>query len=203
MNILVDSIKSKLRKFDDYISRFTRTYSDENQALYEHWIDCRYDIEKVVDTNNSKLNIVCPCKPGDIVYVVDTDEKLFKPLHVQYRTVECILVTHEGEVLIKGDYYDDIICHSENLVTSKPYLDYYRCFLTEEAANKFIHALNAERTHNQAGCSEFLHNRSDTVSVWKCPQCGHTFTTNHNPGVLEGTDVLYCCKCGYKFNWNS
>lgn len=47
---------------------------------------------------------------------------------------------------------------------------------------------------------EFLHNRSDTVSVWRC-KCGHAFTTSHEPGVLNGTDVNFCSKCGDKFMW--
>lgn len=36
-------------KFDNYISSATRT-PDENIELYEHWIDCRYDIEKLIVT---------------------------------------------------------------------------------------------------------------------------------------------------------
>lgn len=49
---------------------------------------------------------------------------------------------------------------------------------------------------------EFLHNRNDTTSVWMC-RCGHTFTTTHEPGVLDGTDIKFCSKCGVEFNWSS
>ena len=42
-------IKEKLRIFDSFISSITRQYTDEHQAIYEHWIDCRYDIEAVID----------------------------------------------------------------------------------------------------------------------------------------------------------
>lgn len=35
-------------KFDNYISSVTRKLTDENIGLYEHWIDCRYDIEKLI-----------------------------------------------------------------------------------------------------------------------------------------------------------
>lgn len=38
---------NNLVKFEYAISRYTRTYSDENQSLYEQWIDCRYDEEKI------------------------------------------------------------------------------------------------------------------------------------------------------------
>lgn len=42
-------IKEKLRVFDSFISTITRQYTDEHQAIYEHWIDCRYDIENAID----------------------------------------------------------------------------------------------------------------------------------------------------------
>nr|DAI71129.1 MAG TPA: C2H2 type zinc-finger protein [Bacteriophage sp.] len=35
----------------------------------------------------------------------------------------------------------------------------------------------------------FLHNRSDTCSLWECPQCKRRFATTHKPGVLDGTDI--------------
>lgn len=47
----------------------------------------------------------------------------------------------------------------------------------------------------------FLHNRSDTCSLWECPQCKRRFTTTHKPGVLDGTDIYYCPKCGKAFDW--
>nr|DAQ69066.1 MAG TPA: hypothetical protein [Caudoviricetes sp.] len=37
-------------KFDNYISSVTRKPTDEIIELYEHWIDCRYDIEKLIVT---------------------------------------------------------------------------------------------------------------------------------------------------------
>ena len=42
-------IKEKLRIFDSFISTVTRQCTDEHQAIYEHWIDCRYDIENIID----------------------------------------------------------------------------------------------------------------------------------------------------------
>lgn len=58
-----------------------------------------------------------------------------------------------------------------------------------------------ENTTNDSIKPEFLHNRSDSVSVWIC-QCGEMFTTHHNSGVLEGTDVHFCSKCGVKYDWS-
>ena len=46
----------------------------------------------------------------------------------------------------------------------------------------------------------FLHNRSDTCSLWECPQCKRRFTTTHKLGVLDGTDIYYCHKCGKAFD---
>lgn len=48
----------------------------------------------------------------------------------------------------------------------------------------------------------FSHNRSCTCSVWKCPECGTMFTTTHEPGILAGTEVYYCSKCGQRFDWS-
>ena len=35
----------------------------------------------------------------------------------------------------------------------------------------------------------------------ECPQCKRRFTTTHKPGVLDGTDIYYCTKCGKAFDW--
>ena len=50
-------IKEKLRIFDSFISSITRQYTDEHLAIYEHWIDCRYDIEKVIDEQPTAYDI--------------------------------------------------------------------------------------------------------------------------------------------------
>ena len=47
----------------------------------------------------------------------------------------------------------------------------------------------------------FLHNRSDTCSLWECPRCKRRFATTHKPGVHDGTDIYYCLKCGKTFDW--
>ena len=41
-------IVKEFRNTDDYISSATRKPTDENIGLYEHWIDCRYDIENLI-----------------------------------------------------------------------------------------------------------------------------------------------------------
>lgn len=44
----IEEIYEALTKFDSYISYITRKATDKNVELYEHWIDCRYDIEKAI-----------------------------------------------------------------------------------------------------------------------------------------------------------
>lgn len=48
----IEEIYEALTKFDSYISYITRNPTDENIGLYEHWIDCRYDIEELIINQN-------------------------------------------------------------------------------------------------------------------------------------------------------
>lgn len=48
----------------------------------------------------------------------------------------------------------------------------------------------------------FLRNLSDTTSLWSC-ECGYGFKTHHEPGILEGTNVLFCSNCGVAYDWVS
>lgn len=44
----LEKMYNAIVKFDNYISSTTRKPTDENIELYEHWIDCRYDIENLI-----------------------------------------------------------------------------------------------------------------------------------------------------------
>lgn len=44
----LEKMYNAIVKFDNYISSATRKPTDENIGLYEHWIDCRYDIENLI-----------------------------------------------------------------------------------------------------------------------------------------------------------
>lgn len=46
----LEKMYNAIAKFDNYISSATRKPTDENIGLYEHWIDCRYDIENSIVT---------------------------------------------------------------------------------------------------------------------------------------------------------
>lgn len=53
----LEKMYNAIVKFDNYISSVTRIPIDENIGLYEHWIDCRYDIENLIVTDKiDKLN---------------------------------------------------------------------------------------------------------------------------------------------------
>lgn len=41
-------INNTLIRFDKFIQGETRTPTDEYIGIYEHWIDCMYDIQKVI-----------------------------------------------------------------------------------------------------------------------------------------------------------
>lgn len=46
----LEKMYNAIVKFDNYISSATRKPTDENIGLYEHWIDCRYDMENLIVT---------------------------------------------------------------------------------------------------------------------------------------------------------
>ena len=41
-------INECLVQFDNYLQDVTRKATDENVALYEHWIDCMADIQAII-----------------------------------------------------------------------------------------------------------------------------------------------------------
>lgn len=41
-----------IRKFDGYVRDITRIPTDENVALFEHWIDCMGEIQDIISEKN-------------------------------------------------------------------------------------------------------------------------------------------------------
>lgn len=74
-----------------------------------------------------------PCAVGDRIYRIDMDEKL-ESREIEIYEIDNIVILSDGTVLLKYDSYDGVICELENIITDKPYLDFYRCFLTREEA---------------------------------------------------------------------
>ena len=127
---------------------------------------------------------------------------------------------------LAGDYkcFDEKISHQESLILCNliEEIQQYRAIgtveqlewckdashwkeLFKEKLEKYeaigtIEEFKALKEKNEPKKIEFMHNRSDIVSVWKC-HCGNVFLTKHKEGILDGTDVNYCCKCGQKIDW--
>lgn len=81
-----------------------------------------------------------PCAVGDTVYVIDTDERL-PNREIKTYDIENIVIADNGTILLKHDSYGGVICELENIVTDKPYLDFYRCFLSQEEAEAALKEL--------------------------------------------------------------
>lgn len=81
------------------------------------------------------------CQVGDRIYRIDTDEKI-KNREIEIYDIDNIVLTSDGRILLKHNAYDGVICEYENIITDKPYLDFYRCFLTEEEAESALQKIN-------------------------------------------------------------
>ena len=90
-------------------------------------------LKEYEDLEEQKKLLKLPCAVGDRIYRIDTDEKI-ENREIEIYDIDNIVICSDGEILLKYDAYDGVICHLENITTDKPYLDYYRCFLTKEAA---------------------------------------------------------------------
>lgn len=82
-NFKINEINNILKKFDSFITSFTRTSTDENVGLYERWIDCRYDIEEIIkrykELEEQGLLLRLPCKVGDTIWcLVSANTKVVK-----------------------------------------------------------------------------------------------------------------------------
>lgn len=69
------------------------------------------------------------------VYRVDTDPKSASIRgNIQEFSVTGVEFTKKSAYIKCGE---NVVCEMKNVVTSEPYLDYYRCFLSREEAEKF------------------------------------------------------------------
>lgn len=44
----LEKINNSLAQFDKFIQQITRAETDEHVSIYEHWIDCMYDIQNII-----------------------------------------------------------------------------------------------------------------------------------------------------------
>lgn len=84
-----------------------------------------------------------PVAVGDRIYVVDTDERL-PDEEIEVYNIDNIVIASDGTILLKYDAYDGVICELENIITDKPYLDFFRCFLSREEAEAALKEMSKE-----------------------------------------------------------
>ncbi len=110
---------------------------------------CMERLAEYEDLEEQGKLLKLPCAVGDRIYRIDTDEKI-ENREIEIYDIDNIVICSDGEILLKYDAYDGVICHLENITTDKPYLDYYRCFLTKEAAEAALKELRRGK-HERAG----------------------------------------------------
>lgn len=130
-------IKSAINEFNSYITSKTTQATDENVALYEHWLDCLYSVKDA-------LKDIIPCDIGDVIYVIPSQTN-FRLNEISYSELNLNRV-YKQEVcsirLLKDNKYVLETCEG---VQSK-HSDFYNItwFLTEEKAKQKLESLRNE-----------------------------------------------------------
>lgn len=108
------------------ISAFCLIERTENRVLKEY-----------EDLEEQRKLLKLPCTVGNRIYRIDTDEKIGNR-EIEFYDIDNIIILSDGTVLLKYDAYDGVICELENIVSDKPYLDFYRCFLMRPDAEQAL-----------------------------------------------------------------
>jgi hypothetical protein len=125
---------------------------EKDEELAECLLITNDDVRKYKrwkEAEEQGLLLRLPCKVGDILYVIDTDEKIDN-LGIMPYTIDNIVILNTREVLFKYDNYDGVICYLENIITDKPYLDYYRVFLTKSEAEQELAKMKEQYDEKQS-----------------------------------------------------
>ena len=99
--------------------------------------DLREKLKAYEDAEEQGLLFRLPCKVGDTLYRIDTDETI-ENVEIEEYTIENIVISNWGDILFKYDAYDGIICALENITKGTLYLGFYRIFLTKEEAEQAL-----------------------------------------------------------------
>lgn len=133
--------------FDDWMMDYLQDGMDSIEGLialfYRNlWAmaDLRERLAEYEDLEEQGKLLKLPCAVRDRIYVIDTDERLSNK-EIKIYDIDNIVITSDGTILLKYDAHDGVICESENIITDKPYLDFYRCFLTREEAEATLKEL--------------------------------------------------------------
>lgn len=118
-----------------------KTFDVEDEIM--HTGNAIRKLAEYEDLEEQGLLLKLPCKVGDTLYRIDTDEEIEKA-EIEHCTIDNIVICEDGEVLFKDDAYDGVICHLENIITDNPYLDFYRVFLTQAEAEEALKRMERE-----------------------------------------------------------
>jgi len=89
-------------------------------------------LEEICNAERDGRCVVLPCKVGDTVYRIDIDPE------IEYFNIDNIVICDNGDILLKYDAHDGVICTAENIIKGTTYLDYYLVFLTKEEAEQAL-----------------------------------------------------------------
>lgn len=119
---------------------FRPVYVIDGRKGYVNETDIIDKLAEYEDLEEQNRLIKLPCAVGDMIYVIDTDERLSNK-EIKIYDIDNIVITSDGTILLKYDAHDGVICELENIVTDKPYLDFCRCFLTRAEAEAALKEL--------------------------------------------------------------
>lgn len=127
-----------MKKLIDKARLYARSYGQlpygrEIEGTAELLLQMADKLEEYEDLEEQGKLLKLPCAVGDRIYRIDTDEKI-KDREIEIYDIDNIVILSDGTILLKYDAYDGVICELENIITNKPYLDFYRCFLSQEEA---------------------------------------------------------------------
>ena len=129
------------------------THKARNEAGYKTnrdvplW-ECVDKLGQMEDLEEQGKLLKLTCAVGDRIYRIDVDEKI-EHREIEIYDIDNIVILSDGTILLKYDAYDGVICELENIITAKPYLDYYRCFLSQEEAKAAFQEIKKRRDKNE------------------------------------------------------
>jgi len=110
--------------------------NDYQQSLCDECWD-RSELAKYYELEHEKRLVVLPCKVGDTIYRINIDP-LVTENEIECFNIDNIVICDNGDILLKYDAHDGVICTAENIIKGTTYLDYYLVFLTKEEAEKAL-----------------------------------------------------------------
>lgn len=146
----INTAINKLAEYEDLEEIFRSKMTDsaceilKDKEEFAKWLDRNKWIAKKCNENaraeeQGKL-LKLPCAVGDKIYIIDTDDRL-QEKKIEICVIDNIVITNDRTILFMRDPYEDVICELENIITDKPYLGFYKCFLSQEEAEAALKEL--------------------------------------------------------------